>query len=184
MTAATIDATIVTVIVEMTDIVVTAPGRLPAVANMMNVAGPRPPGGRLMIKSLQGTMITGAEVMMIAEGLMLIMTAVGMIKTAAGTTGGATTKMTAMTTDHQGRMAKDGVERIFKSTFDSRTTGGVEWFLSSYYWTLRNLWSCRRLPGPVYFSIGWPTLLGVLRNASTFSVTGPSSGTTHLHNRM
>ncbi len=111
-TAATIDVTIVTVIVEMTDIVVTAPGRLPAVANMMNVAGPRPLRGRLMIKGLQGTMITGAEVMMIAEGLIL-MTAVGMIKTAAGTTGGATTKMTATTTDHQGKMAKDGVERIF-----------------------------------------------------------------------
>ena len=99
MTAATIDATIVTVIVEMTDIVVTAPGRLPAVANMMNVAGPRPPGGRLMIKSLQGTMITGAEVMMIAEGLMLIMTAVGTMTDVETTKG---VKMIASTTDLQG----------------------------------------------------------------------------------
>ena len=49
-----------------------------AVLNMKIVApGLRPPGGRLMIEGLQGTMITDGGVMMIAEGLIIIMTDAG-----------------------------------------------------------------------------------------------------------
>jgi hypothetical protein len=43
------------------------------------VPGLRPPGGRLMIEGLQGTMITGEGVMMIAERLIIIMTDAGTI---------------------------------------------------------------------------------------------------------
>ena len=59
----------------------TAPDRLLAVPNMMTVARPglRPPGGRLTIEGLQGTMITGEEAMMTAEGLIIIMTDAGTI---------------------------------------------------------------------------------------------------------
>jgi len=46
------------------------------------VPGLRPPGGRLMIEGLQGTMITGEEAMMTAEGLTIMLTAAGMNKTA------------------------------------------------------------------------------------------------------
>jgi hypothetical protein len=49
-----------------------------AVPNMKIVApGLRPPGGTLMIEGLQGTMITDGGVMMIAEGLIIIMTDAG-----------------------------------------------------------------------------------------------------------
>jgi hypothetical protein len=103
--------------VGMIDIVVNVLGPPLAEANMMIVAHPglRLPGGRLMINGLQGTMITGAEAMMTAERLIIIMTAVGMIKIAAEMTEDATKKKNDTTTGHRGMlMAKDGrVERFF-----------------------------------------------------------------------
>jgi len=64
----------------------------------------------MMIKGLQGTMITGAGVMMTAERLILIMIDVGMIKTVAGMTEDATTKKNDSRTGHRGRqMVKDGL---------------------------------------------------------------------------
>lgn len=71
------------------------------------------PGGRLTINGLQGTMITGAEAMMTAERLIIIMTAVGMIKIAAEMTEDAKTKKNDTTTGRGMLMAKDGrVERF------------------------------------------------------------------------
>jgi hypothetical protein len=59
--------------------------------------GLHPPGGRLMIEGLQGTMITGAGAMMTAERLIIIMTDAGTILTDAEMTEDATRKMTATT---------------------------------------------------------------------------------------
>jgi uncharacterized membrane protein YeaQ/YmgE (transglycosylase-associated protein family) len=74
----------------------TVPDRLPAGPSTMIVApGLRPLGGRLMIEGLQGTMITGEEVMMIAEGLIIMLTD-------AGTIEDATRKKTASTKGLQG----------------------------------------------------------------------------------
>jgi hypothetical protein len=98
------------------DIAVNALGPPLAEVNMMIVAHPglRLPGGRLMINGLQGTMITGAEAMMTAERLIIIMTAVGMIKIAAEMTKGATKKKNDTKKGRRGMlMAKDGrVERF------------------------------------------------------------------------
>lgn len=70
-----------------TDIDGTAPGHLLAAPNMTIVdPGLRPPRGRIMIKGLQGTMITGEEAMMTADPLITIMTVAGMILTVVGTT--------------------------------------------------------------------------------------------------
>lgn len=86
--------------------VVKDPGRLLAapLPNMKIVAHPglHPPGGRLMIKGLQGTMITGEEVMMTAERLIIILNVAGMITTDAGTTEDATKKMNASRTGLRG----------------------------------------------------------------------------------
>ena len=87
------------------------PGRLLAepLPNLKIVVHPglHPPGGRLMIKGLQGTMITGEEAMMTAERLIIILNVAGMIMTDAGTTEDATKKMNASRTGLRGtRMGK------------------------------------------------------------------------------
>lgn len=80
----------------MTDTAGTVPDRLLAVLNTTIVdPGLHPPGGRIMIEGLQGTMITGEEAMMTADPLIIIMTAAGMITTAAGTTEDVTRRMIA-----------------------------------------------------------------------------------------
>ena len=68
------------------------------VPTMTNVdPGLHPPGGRLMIEGLQGTMITDAGAMMTAEGLIIIMNDAGTILIDAGTTEDATRRMTDTT---------------------------------------------------------------------------------------
>ena len=101
-------------VIEMTvtnkkDIAVIAQGH-PVVLNMMNVARPglRPPGGRLMIKGLQGTMITDEEAMMTTERLIIILTAAGTIRTDAETTEDATKKTSASMRGRGTQMGKDG----------------------------------------------------------------------------
>jgi hypothetical protein len=70
---------------------VTGLGHLPVVPNTMIVApGLRPPGGRLMIEGLQGTNMTGEEVSMTADSLIIMMIDAGTMWTDAGTTEGAT----------------------------------------------------------------------------------------------
>jgi hypothetical protein len=95
--------------------------------NTKNVApGLRPPGGRLTIEGLQGTMITGGEAMMIAEGLIIMLTDAGTILTDAGTTENATRKMTAMKSVQgmQTVMAVGLVEMVRGSWFpDAGQTG-------------------------------------------------------------
>ena len=90
----------------------------PVAPNMMSVVnlGLRFLGESLMIKGLQGTMITGAEAMMTAERLIIILTAVGTIRTDAGTTEDATTKTSALMRGRGTQMGKDG---------------RVEWYLFS-----------------------------------------------------
>ena len=111
MNVATIGEMIVTTETTVTkkkDIVVNVHGPL-AVLNMMNVVhlGLRQ-GGRLTIKDLQGTMITGAEAMMTAERLIIILTAAGTIRTDAETTEDAMTKKTATMRGPGTQMEKDG----------------------------------------------------------------------------
>jgi hypothetical protein len=65
-----------------------------------------PPGGRIMIKGLQGTMITGEEAMMTADPLIIIMTVAGMITTAAGMSEDATRRTNAMMRGLGMRMVK------------------------------------------------------------------------------
>lgn len=103
-------ATIVIGMIAMTDTVVIALGRPLVVENTMIAVLPglRLPRGRLMIKGLQGTMIIGAEAMMTAKRL-IIMIDVGMIKTAAETTEGAKKKKIVSMTDQDTQMAKDGL---------------------------------------------------------------------------
>jgi hypothetical protein len=88
-------------ITEMSDLptVETALALRPLVVPTMTSVDPglRPPGGRLMIEGLQGTMITGAGAMMTADRLIIIMTDAGTILTDAGTTEDATRRMTATT---------------------------------------------------------------------------------------
>jgi hypothetical protein len=67
----------------------TVPGRLLVAKTIVAPPGLRPPGGRLMIEGLQGTMITGEEAMMIAEALIML-TDAGTILTDAGTIEDAT----------------------------------------------------------------------------------------------
>jgi hypothetical protein len=76
----------------------TVPGRHLVGLNMKIVAPPglRPPGGRLMIEGLQGTMITGEGAMMIAEALIIMLTAAGTMATDAGTIEDATRRMNDM----------------------------------------------------------------------------------------
>ena len=111
MTVATIGEMIVTgtTVTKKTDTAVIAPG-LPVALNTTNVvqSGLRPPGGRLMIKGLQGTMITGAEAMMTAEPLIIILTAAGTIRTDAETTEDATKKTNALMRGLGTQMEKGG----------------------------------------------------------------------------
>jgi hypothetical protein len=128
-------------------------GRLFVVITMTAVLpGPRHPAeGMSMIEGLQGTMITGAEDMMTADSLIMILTDVGMIKTAAGTTGGVTTKKNGMMTELGPPMERAiGLVEKFECVVGGRTDG-VEWFLCMFNGLLRSLWCCRRLLGPVYF---------------------------------
>jgi len=82
---------------------VTALDRLLVVLNMKIVApGLRPPGGRLMTEGLQGTMITGEEVMMNAEGLIIMLTDAGTILTDAEMTEDATIRTNGSTIGLQG----------------------------------------------------------------------------------
>ena len=79
------------------------------------VPGLRPPGGRLMIEGLQGTMITGEEAMMTVEGLIIIMIVVGMNPTGAETTEDVKRRMNASKKGLQGTrtgMADGPVEEI------------------------------------------------------------------------
>ena len=79
------------------------------------VPGLRPPGGRLMIEGLQGTMITGEEAMMTVEGLIIIMIVVGMNLTGAETTEDVKRRMNASKKGLQGTrtgMADGPVEEI------------------------------------------------------------------------
>ena len=106
-----------TTVTKKNDTAVIAQG-LPVALNMMNVVhlGLRFPGGRLTIKDLQGTMITGEEAMMTAERLIIILTAAGTIRTDAETTEDATTKTSALMRGRGTQMEKDG---------------RVEWYLFS-----------------------------------------------------
>ena len=90
----------------------------PVVLNLMNDVhlGLLFQGGRLTIKDLQGTMITGAEAMMTAERLIIILTAAGTIRTDAETTEDATTKTSALMRGRGTQMERDG---------------RVEWYLFS-----------------------------------------------------
>jgi hypothetical protein len=98
-----------------TDVIAQGP---PVGLNMMNVVhlGLRFKGESLTIKGLQGTMITGAEAMMTAERLIIILTAAGTIRTDAETTEDATTKTSALMRGRGTQMEKDG---------------RVEWYLFS-----------------------------------------------------
>jgi hypothetical protein len=73
------------------------------------VPGPHPPGERLMIEGLQGTMITDAGAMMTAERHLIFMTDAGTIMIDAATTENAMTRMNATTKGLQGtRMGMAG----------------------------------------------------------------------------
>ena len=100
------------------DTAVIAQGLLVALNTMNVVPGLRPPGGRLMIKGLQGTMITGAEAMMTAERLIIILTAAGTIRTDAETTEDATKKTNVSRRGRGTQMGKDG--RVEWCYFNSR----------------------------------------------------------------
>jgi hypothetical protein len=107
-----------TTVTKKKDIAVIVQGP-PVVVNTMNVVhlGLQLLGERLTIKDLQGTMITGAEAMMTAERLIIILTAAGTIRTDAETTEDATTKTSALM---RGRGTPQ-MERV----------GRVEWYLFS-----------------------------------------------------
>lgn len=91
--------------------------------------GPPLPGGTSMIKGLQGTMITGAGAMMTVEGLILIMTDVGMIKTDAATIEDVTTRTIATMIGPDSQTVKDGlVEECVRRSFAGKTDG-IQWFL-------------------------------------------------------
>lgn len=155
--------TVITIVVTI-GTAATALGRLPVVTTTSAVLpGPRHLAeGMAMIEGLQGTMITGAEDMMTADSLIIILTDVGMIKTVAGTIGGlrATTKKIGMMTDLGPPMERAiGLAEERECVVGGRTDG-VEWFLCFFNGLLRSLWCCRRLLGPVYFSIGWSTPRG------------------------
>ena len=119
MNVATIGEMIVTetTVTKKTDTAVIVQGPLVAL-NMMNVVhlGLRSLEERLTIKGLQGTMITGAEAMMTAERLIIILTAAGTIRTDAETTEDATKKKSASMRDRGTQMEMHG---------------RVEWYLFS-----------------------------------------------------
>lgn len=127
-----------------TDVIAQGP---PVGLNMMNVVhlGLRFKGESLTIKGLQGTMITGAEAMMTAERLIIILTAAGTIRTDAETTEDATTKTSALMRGRGTQMEKDGrVEwYLFSMAAWGRNGRLAYWFIS----LIRSLWCCR-LHGP------------------------------------
>ena len=98
-----------TTVIKKKDTAVIAQGP-PVVVNLMNVVrlSLQFPGERLTIKDLQGTMITGAEAMMTAERLIIILTAAGTIRTDAETTEDATTKTNALMRGRGTQMERDG----------------------------------------------------------------------------
>lgn len=123
-----------TVIIGRTgDTVVNDQGRLLA-AHLPNLTivvhpGLHPPGGRLTIKGLQGTMITGEEAMMTAERLIIILNVAGMTID-AGTTEDATKKMNATTTGLQGTRTGMAVGRLVEWFFGLGTgfaAAGFDW---------------------------------------------------------
>jgi hypothetical protein len=118
-----------TTVTKKKDTAVNAQGLLVAL-NMMNVVhlGLRPLGGRLTIKGLQGTMITGAEAMMTAERLIIILTVAGTIRTDAETIEDVTTKKSASMKDQDTQMEKDGrVEEVLIFNLRKKRTadGGI-----------------------------------------------------------
>lgn len=116
--------------------------------------------GMAMIGGLQGTMIIDAEGMMTADSLIIILIDVGMIKTVAGTTEGVTTKKIGMMTE-LGPPTERAIGLVERREYVAGgQTDGVEWFLCFFDGFLRSLCCCRRLLGPVYFSIGWTTPRG------------------------
>jgi hypothetical protein len=110
MTAIEMTAIEMTVI-RRTDTAGTVPDHLLAALNMTIVdPGLRPLRGRIMIKGLQGTMITGEEAMMIADPLTIIMTVAGMNTNAAGTIADVTRRTNALMKGLDMRMVKvDGL---------------------------------------------------------------------------
>lgn len=97
-----------------TGIAVTVPNLLPAVATMRNdERGPHLQEGIMMTADLQGTMITGVAVMMIADHLIIMMIVVGM-KTEDAMIENATTKKNVLKKGVQDLlMAMGGVEDYF-----------------------------------------------------------------------
>jgi hypothetical protein len=109
---------------------VTVPDRPLVVLNMMTAVHPglRPPGGRLTIEGLQGTMITGEAAMMTAEGLIIIMTDAGTILTDVGMTEDATRRMNASTRGLRGTqmgMAVGPVKVVVSGRWPKQKTDGV-----------------------------------------------------------
>jgi hypothetical protein len=143
------------------DIAVNALGPPLVEVNMMIVVHPglHLPGGRLTINGLQGTMITGAEAMMTAERLIIIMTAVGMIKIAAEMTEDAKKKKNDTTTGRGMLMAKDGRVERFLNEERVQENGWlpIVSFPSILDFLALVLSSFTRT---VYFSYGWATPLG------------------------
>ena len=132
-----------TTVTKKKDIAANAQGP-PVALNMTSVVqlGLRFLGERLTIKDLQGTMITGAEAMMTADRLIIILTAAGTIRTDAETTEDATTKTSALMRGGT-LMERDG--RVKWYLFSMVETDGrlAYWFIS----LIRSLWCCR-LHGP------------------------------------
>ena len=116
------------------------------------------PQGGTMIEGLQGTMITGAEAMMTADHLIIMMTVVGMIKTKGATIEGVTTKKNAMKNGPPGtRTEKDGLVEDFCEKRVCRKRTSFNGRFRFVFWTpiVMVLSSFTRT---VYFSIGWSTL--------------------------
>jgi hypothetical protein len=157
-----------TVIGRTGHIVVTVPGLLLAAppANMKIVVHPglHPPGGRLMIKGLQGTMITGEEAMMTAERLIIILNVAGMIMTDAGTTEDATKKMNASMTGLRGTRTGKAVGRLVEWFFGLGTSfaaAGFGWKQTAFNGGILLSWSsllhfgvCLRGPCTSQCSVG------------------------------
>jgi len=119
----------------------TVPGRLLVVKKIV-APGLRPPGGRLMIEGLQGTMITGEEAMMIAEGL-IILTDAGTMPTDAGTIEDATRRRNASKRGPRGtqtEMADGAVEVVLGfRTLARREKDGVCYdFSDALCWSSKN----------------------------------------------
>ncbi|KAF9527025.1 hypothetical protein CPB83DRAFT_816357 [Crepidotus variabilis] len=163
MTAAMIAATI-EIDIEMTAAVI-APGLLPAVVTMKNVdPGLLPPRGIMMIEDLQGTMITDAVAMMTADHLIIMMIVVGMKIEDAMTEDAMTRKTVTMIGLQDPPMAKGGVDGFLFAKGRS-SVREERWTAFSQLLSLRILDFTKSLvlssfTRTVYFSNGWPSLLG------------------------